>query len=87
MMIRLGQWKSVNKDGVPQGRPNHRRRCPANLVCPSLSSHKELSVVGGLWNCWSAVQKADFITAKVRSALSSCATSELTLDHHPPPRG
>ncbi|KAJ8375519.1 hypothetical protein SKAU_G00060990 [Synaphobranchus kaupii] len=53
-------------------RPNHRRRCPANLVYPPLSSHKELSVVGGLWNCRSAVQKADFITAyaKVRSALS-----------------
>ncbi|KAJ8364828.1 hypothetical protein SKAU_G00136590 [Synaphobranchus kaupii] len=53
-------------------RPNHRRRCPANLVCPPLSSHKELSVVGGLWNCRSAVQKADFITAyaKVRSVPS-----------------
>ncbi|KAJ8353230.1 hypothetical protein SKAU_G00207970 [Synaphobranchus kaupii] len=50
-------------------RPNHRRRCPANLVCPPLSSHKELSVVGGLWNCRSAIQKADFITAyaKVKS--------------------
>ncbi|KAJ8349835.1 hypothetical protein SKAU_G00249650 [Synaphobranchus kaupii] len=47
-------------------RPNHRRRCPANLVCPPLSSHKELSVVGGLWNCRSAVQKVDFSTAYVK---------------------
>ncbi|KAJ8352004.1 hypothetical protein SKAU_G00234800 [Synaphobranchus kaupii] len=44
-------------------RPNHRRCCPANLVCPHLFSHKELSMVGGLWNCQSAVLKADFITA------------------------
>ena len=43
--------------------PNHRRRNPAKLIYPPLSSSKELSMVGGLWNCQSAIKKADFITA------------------------
>ncbi|XP_075313226.1 uncharacterized protein LOC142373735 [Odontesthes bonariensis] len=39
-----------------------RGRDPTNLIHPSLSTHIEQVVAGGLWNCQSAVQKAEFIS-------------------------
>ena len=39
------------------------RRIPSNLSYSSLASRDNFTVAGGLWNCQSATQKADFITA------------------------
>ena len=43
---------------------SHTRRCtPSNLLYPSLPVCTDLEVRGGLWNCQSAVKKADSISA------------------------
>ena len=39
------------------------RRIPSNLSYPPLISRDNFTVAGGLWNCQSATQKPDFITA------------------------
>ncbi|XP_076846565.1 uncharacterized protein LOC143491441 [Brachyhypopomus gauderio] len=41
----------------------HKKRNARNLIHPSRSSHSQTRVMGGLWNCQSAVRKADFISA------------------------
>ena len=49
-------WRSHRHRTTP-------RRCnPTNLIYPVLSGHTEQVVAGGLWNCQSAVQKAEFIS-------------------------
>ncbi|KAI5098701.1 hypothetical protein C0J45_10840 [Silurus meridionalis] len=42
--------------------PQNRCHIVSNLIYPSLLSQSQTAVVGGLWNCQSAVRKADFIT-------------------------
>ncbi|KAI5623819.1 hypothetical protein C0J50_16500 [Silurus asotus] len=42
--------------------PRNRCHIASNLIYPSLLSQSQTAVVGGLWNCQSAVRKADFIT-------------------------
>ncbi|KAF7699814.1 hypothetical protein HF521_002772 [Silurus meridionalis] len=42
--------------------PQNRSHIVSNLIYPSLLSQSQTAVVGGLWNCQSAVRKADFIT-------------------------
>ncbi|KAI5092870.1 hypothetical protein C0J45_17261 [Silurus meridionalis] len=42
--------------------PQNRCHIANNLIYPPLLSQSQTSVVGGLWNCQSAVRKADFIT-------------------------
>ncbi|KAI4891427.1 hypothetical protein NFI96_009027 [Prochilodus magdalenae] len=42
---------------------HHRKRNTSNLIYAPRSSPTQTRVVGGLWNCQSAVQKADFISA------------------------
>ncbi|KAL7831549.1 hypothetical protein SRHO_G00310520 [Serrasalmus rhombeus] len=41
----------------------HRTRNSSNLIYPPRSSESQTRVAGGLWNCQSAVQKTDFISA------------------------
>ncbi|MCI4382445.1 hypothetical protein PGIGA_G00014960 [Pangasianodon gigas] len=40
-----------------------RGRTASNLIYPPLLSQSQTVVVGGLWNCQSAVKKADFVSA------------------------
>ncbi|KAK1796551.1 hypothetical protein P4O66_009593, partial [Electrophorus voltai] len=42
-------------------RHNHRRRNLSNLTDSQRFTPSHIVVAGGLWNCQSAVQKADFI--------------------------
>ncbi|KAK1806309.1 hypothetical protein P4O66_000184 [Electrophorus voltai] len=52
---------------LPSGRRsprhNHRRRNLSNLTDSQRFTPSHIVVAGGLWNCQSAVQKADFISA------------------------
>ncbi|KAI4879966.1 hypothetical protein NFI96_006304 [Prochilodus magdalenae] len=41
----------------------HRKRHTSSLIYALRSSPTQTKVVGGLWNCQSAIQKADFISA------------------------
>ncbi|KAK3530878.1 hypothetical protein QTP70_003626 [Hemibagrus guttatus] len=43
--------------------PRSRGHVSSNLIYPPLLSQSQTVVVGGLWNCQSAVRKADFISA------------------------
>ncbi|KAK3519597.1 hypothetical protein QTP86_003186 [Hemibagrus guttatus] len=43
--------------------PRSRGHVSRNLIYPPLLSQSQTVVVGGLWNCQSAVRKADFISA------------------------
>ncbi|KAK3544105.1 hypothetical protein QTP86_001696, partial [Hemibagrus guttatus] len=43
--------------------PRSRGHVSSNLIYPPLLSQSQAVVVGGLWNCQSAVRKADFISA------------------------
>ncbi|KAK3514304.1 hypothetical protein QTP70_013116 [Hemibagrus guttatus] len=43
--------------------PRRRGHVSRNLIYPPLLSQSQTVVVGGLWNCQSAVRKADFISA------------------------
>ncbi|KAK3560392.1 hypothetical protein QTP86_008484 [Hemibagrus guttatus] len=43
--------------------PRSRGHVSSNLIYPPLLSQSQTVVVGGLWNCQSAVRKADFILA------------------------
>ncbi|KAK3513558.1 hypothetical protein QTP70_018395 [Hemibagrus guttatus] len=43
--------------------PRSRGHVSSNLIYPRLLSQSQTVVVGGLWNCQSAVRKADFISA------------------------
>ncbi|KAK0142842.1 hypothetical protein N1851_019207 [Merluccius polli] len=43
--------------------PSARRCTPSNLRYPTLSVYTDLEVLGGLWNCQSAVKTADSISA------------------------
>ncbi|KAK3506024.1 hypothetical protein QTP70_020505, partial [Hemibagrus guttatus] len=43
--------------------PRSRGHVSRNLLYPPLLSQSQTVVVGGLWNCQSAVRKADFISA------------------------
>ncbi|KAK3506054.1 hypothetical protein QTP70_018822, partial [Hemibagrus guttatus] len=43
--------------------PRSRGHISSNLIYPPLLSQSQTVVVGGLWNCQSAVRKADFISA------------------------
>ncbi|KAK3548351.1 hypothetical protein QTP70_010716 [Hemibagrus guttatus] len=43
--------------------PRSRGHVSSNLIYPPLLSQSQIVVVGGLWNCQSAVRKADFISA------------------------
>ncbi|KAK3508073.1 hypothetical protein QTP70_012386 [Hemibagrus guttatus] len=43
--------------------PRSRGHVSSNLIYPPLLSQSQTMVVGGLWNCQSAVRKADFISA------------------------
>ncbi|KAK3536301.1 hypothetical protein QTP86_002173, partial [Hemibagrus guttatus] len=43
--------------------PQSRGHVSRNLIYPPLLSQSQTVVVGGLWNCQSAVRKADFISA------------------------
>ena len=43
-------------------RSSARRSNPSNLCCPPPSTYTDLEVMGGLWNCQSAVKKADSIS-------------------------
>ncbi|KAK3516446.1 hypothetical protein QTP70_014191, partial [Hemibagrus guttatus] len=43
--------------------PRSRGHVSSNLIYPPLLSQSQTVVVGGLWNCQSAVTKADFISA------------------------
>ncbi|XP_076863835.1 uncharacterized protein LOC143516125 [Brachyhypopomus gauderio] len=44
-------------------RYHHSHRNTRNLTYPQCSPQTPITVTGGLWNCQSAVQKADFISA------------------------
>ncbi|XP_076848845.1 uncharacterized protein LOC143496560 [Brachyhypopomus gauderio] len=46
-----------------QYKHHYRKRTTSNLIYPLLSTNTPIIATGGLWNCQSAVQKADFITA------------------------
>ncbi|XP_076854565.1 uncharacterized protein LOC143509593 [Brachyhypopomus gauderio] len=46
-----------------QYKHHYRKRTTSNLIYPPLSTNTPIIATGGLWNCQSAVQKADFITA------------------------
>ncbi|XP_076858335.1 uncharacterized protein LOC143512193 isoform X2 [Brachyhypopomus gauderio] len=46
-----------------QFKHHYRKRTTSNLIYPPLSTNTPIIATGGLWNCQSAVQKADFITA------------------------
>ncbi|KAK3541677.1 hypothetical protein QTP86_000462, partial [Hemibagrus guttatus] len=43
--------------------PRSRGHVSRNLIYPPLLSQSQTVVVGGLWNCQSAIRKADFISA------------------------
>ncbi|KAK3540138.1 hypothetical protein QTP70_026879 [Hemibagrus guttatus] len=43
--------------------PRTRGHVSSNLIYPPLLSQSQTVVVGGLWNCQSAVRKADFLSA------------------------
>ncbi|KAK3548963.1 hypothetical protein QTP70_022659 [Hemibagrus guttatus] len=43
--------------------PRSRGHVSSNLIYPPLLSQSQTVVVGGLWNCQSAVRKADFISS------------------------
>ncbi len=62
----------------PRSRNTRRRQCnPANLRPISTSSTTPLSFSLGLWNCQSAVNKADFISAfSLQSTLSILGLTE-----------
>ncbi|KAK3511532.1 hypothetical protein QTP70_009323 [Hemibagrus guttatus] len=58
----------LRRDGHIRTRQNtrrhsHRGHVSSNLIYPPLLSQSQTVVVGGLWNCQSAVRKADFISA------------------------
>ncbi|KAM9412852.1 uncharacterized protein ACWYII_024938 [Salvelinus alpinus] len=47
----------------PYKRFTPRGRCHSNLVVPARTTHVEFQVSGSLWNCRSAANKAEFISA------------------------
>ncbi|KAM9441590.1 uncharacterized protein ACWYII_013974 [Salvelinus alpinus] len=47
----------------PYKRFTPRGRCYSNLVVPARTTHVEFQVSGSLWNCRSAANKAEFISA------------------------
>ena len=47
----------------PYRRFTPRGRCHSNLVVPACTTHVEFQVSGSLWNCRSAANKAEFISA------------------------
>ena len=58
-------WPSIHVSTSPWSHgywATPRCRNPSNLIYPALSTHTERVVAGGLWNCQSAVQKAEFIS-------------------------
>ncbi|KAI4880757.1 hypothetical protein NFI96_025941, partial [Prochilodus magdalenae] len=64
----------------PQG--HHRKRNTSNLIYAPRSSPTLTRVVGGLWNCQSAVQKADFISALAsHHSLHFLALTETWITH------
>ncbi|KAK3556297.1 hypothetical protein QTP70_007037 [Hemibagrus guttatus] len=57
------QWGGVGELGRRHSHPRSRGHVSRNLIYPPLLSQSQTVVVGGLWNCQSAVRKADFISA------------------------
>ncbi|XP_060725136.1 uncharacterized protein LOC132845235 [Tachysurus vachellii] len=53
----------LNSYSRRHSRPQSRGHNPSNLIYPPLLCKSQTVVVGGLWNCQSAVKKADFISA------------------------
>ncbi|KAI4879948.1 hypothetical protein NFI96_012089 [Prochilodus magdalenae] len=61
---------------------HHRKRNTSNLIYAPRSSPTLTRVVGGLWNCQSAVQKADFISALAsHHSLHFLALTETWITH------
>ncbi|KAI4876884.1 hypothetical protein NFI96_029051, partial [Prochilodus magdalenae] len=61
---------------------HHRKRNTSNLIYAPRSSLTQTRVVGGLWNCQSAVQKADFISALAsHHSLHFLALTETWITH------
>ncbi|KAI4876832.1 hypothetical protein NFI96_029855, partial [Prochilodus magdalenae] len=61
---------------------HHRKRNTSNLIYAPRSSPTQTRVVGGLWNCQSAVQKADFISALAsHHSLHFLALTETWITH------
>ncbi len=78
--ISIGPEKHISVDPYSQPRSNitrRRLRNPANPRSISTSSTTPLSFSVGLWNCQSAVNKADFISAfSLQSTLSILGLTE-----------
>ncbi|KAI4880616.1 hypothetical protein NFI96_021162, partial [Prochilodus magdalenae] len=71
---------SSHRPRRPQG--HHRKRNTSNLIYAPRSSPTLTRVVGGLWNCQSAVQKADFISALAsHHSLHFLALTETWITH------
>ncbi|KAI4895100.1 hypothetical protein NFI96_002639 [Prochilodus magdalenae] len=71
---------SSHRPRRPHG--HHRKRNTSNLIYAPQSSPTLTSVVGGLWNCQSAVQKADFISALAsHNSLHFLALTETWITH------
>ncbi|KAL7826577.1 hypothetical protein AOLI_G00317860 [Acnodon oligacanthus] len=62
MCFTIPAYSSHRSRGTTHCRKTHN---PSNLTYPPWSSESLTRVAGGLWNCQSAVQKADFISALV----------------------
>ncbi|KAI4888332.1 hypothetical protein NFI96_024824, partial [Prochilodus magdalenae] len=76
-------WREGEKQEKPR-RPHghHRKRNTSNLIYAPRSSATLTRVVGGLWNCQSAVQKADFISALAsHHSLHFLALTETWITH------
>ncbi|KAK3517404.1 hypothetical protein QTP70_008935 [Hemibagrus guttatus] len=56
--------------------PQSRGHVSSNLIYPPLLSQSQTVVVGGLWNCQSAVRKADFISIASHYSFDFLALTE-----------
>ncbi|KAK3505848.1 hypothetical protein QTP70_003920, partial [Hemibagrus guttatus] len=57
------EWEKLPKNRRRHFHPRSRGHVSRNLIYPPLLSQSQTVVVGGLWNCQSAIRKADFISA------------------------